>query len=314
MAPVIGYHYPCPDGIYAALCAHVHFRSLGVTPRWLPLAVYATEASRLEAAAALTAEDDLYLLDFSGGVNFILAACKQARRVFLIDHHKTAADDIAALPSRPENLDTTFVDMMRSGATLSRDYFNASPFLSSEVLETIELVEDNDLWRHKLVDSKAFAAGFAALKLEMDPGKNSGIWSQLLSFSRTAIVAAGRLALEEEAAIIKSEAATAFTVSVASPPLTCLAIITMHPGLRSTAGNLLAEASLARGLDACGIIAYTEPGAGSDVIKVSARGVADFDTTLFTKAYGGGGHKGASSCIVSEAVFASWREAGSKKL
>lgn len=255
-------------------------------------------------------EDELFLLDFSGGVAFLLAACARAKRVVLIDHHKTAADDIAALPACPANLDISFVDMKRSGATLARDYFN--PKLSAEVTATIALVEDNDLWRHALPDSKPFAAGFAGLTLELDPGKNAGIWAQLLALSSAAVITAGSAVMAEEAAIIVSEAATSFILNVAKPPLRCLAIVSSHPNLRSTAGNLLAEASKARGLDPVGVIAYTEPGAGVGVIKVSARSVGDFDTTVFSKAFGGGGHKGASSCIVDDAVFTSWKEAGAK--
>ena len=309
MPVVIGFHYPCTDGIYSALSAHVHFKNAGVTPKWAPLTVYGAEKLRLDLAATLGPEDDLYLLDFSGGVPFLLAACARAKRVILLDHHKTADDDITGLAgSRPLNLDTTFVDMNRSGATLARDYFQ--PTLSTDVNAAILLVEDNDLWRHSLPDSKAFAAGFSNLKLEMDPSKNPEIWSQLLALDPTSVITTGHAKMAEEAAIIAAEAKTAFilTVDSISPPLKCLAIVSAYPDLRSTAGNLLAEASRDRGLDPVGVIAYTEPGAGVGVIKVSARSVNNFDTTIFSKAFGGGGHKGASSCIVDEAIFASWKE------
>ena len=35
-----------------------------------------------------------YLMDFSGGVEFLLKACALAKRVILIDHHKTAQEDL----------------------------------------------------------------------------------------------------------------------------------------------------------------------------------------------------------------------------
>ena len=42
-------------------------------------------------------------------------------------------------------------------------------------------------------------------------------------------------------------------------------------------------------------------------IKVSLRSIGDEDTTVVTQAYGGGGHRNASSCVVPVKEFESWR-------
>ena len=39
--PVISYHYPCPDGVFAALAAHLSFSSAAQKVVWVPNAVYA---------------------------------------------------------------------------------------------------------------------------------------------------------------------------------------------------------------------------------------------------------------------------------
>ena len=40
--PVIAYHFPCPDGIFAALAAHLHFQQRGYTNvRFAPNRVFA---------------------------------------------------------------------------------------------------------------------------------------------------------------------------------------------------------------------------------------------------------------------------------
>ena len=39
--PVVLYHYPCPDGVFAALAAHLHFRQSGLDVRWVPNRVFA---------------------------------------------------------------------------------------------------------------------------------------------------------------------------------------------------------------------------------------------------------------------------------
>ena len=38
--PVVSYHYPCPDGIFAALAAHLKFTETEVKPIWAPNTVY----------------------------------------------------------------------------------------------------------------------------------------------------------------------------------------------------------------------------------------------------------------------------------
>lgn len=39
--PRISYHYPCPDGIFSALAAHLKFSRDGQKVVWIPNAVYA---------------------------------------------------------------------------------------------------------------------------------------------------------------------------------------------------------------------------------------------------------------------------------
>ena len=71
------------------------------------------------------------------------------------------------------------LDMGRSGATISRDFF-APAGLTSAQQQLFAYIEDADLWRWALPDSKAFHAGFCTLGLEMDANVNPGIWQQLL--------------------------------------------------------------------------------------------------------------------------------------
>ena len=39
--PQVSYHYPCPDGVFAALAAHLCFSRAGQKVVWVPNAVYA---------------------------------------------------------------------------------------------------------------------------------------------------------------------------------------------------------------------------------------------------------------------------------
>ncbi len=129
MSVVVVYHYPCPDGGMAALAAALHFGAGGA--RFVPLRVTA-KAPEKEALADSFSGASVFLCDISGGPEFITRACRQAASVVLLDHHKTAAEDVAAMDAagaRPANLDVQ-LDMARSGARIAFDFFAARAPLS----------------------------------------------------------------------------------------------------------------------------------------------------------------------------------------
>jgi hypothetical protein len=77
---------------------------------------------------------------------------------------------------------------------------------------------------------------------------------------------------------------------------------------RSRLGNDLCERACRQGLATIGIVAYREEGMpDADTIKLSLRGRGDeTDTTPVSEAFGGGGHRLASSCIVQREEFGGW--------
>jgi hypothetical protein len=50
------------------------------------------------------------------------------------------------------------------------------------------MVEDADLWRWALPDSRAFHAGLSARKLEYSSSANPGIWEELLALDAQAVI------------------------------------------------------------------------------------------------------------------------------
>ena len=108
----------------------------------------------------------------------------------MLDHHKTAATHLGAGTEAVPNLEVT-LDMGRSGATIARDYF-APAGLTPAQQQLFAYVEDADLWRWALPDSKAFHAGFISLELEWDANLNPGIWDQLLQLQPDAVIEQAR--------------------------------------------------------------------------------------------------------------------------
>ena len=327
---IVGYHHPCPDGVFGALAAHLHFQRRKRPVRYVPMSVLVSEAERIATfAPTLQANDTLYLIDFTGGPDFIAACCARALRVVVLDHHKTGEEDLKspALVSL-SNLEAYF-DMDRSGATMAREFFQVEELLAGDgsdaaaaqrarVLQLFALVEDHDLWRHKLADTKLFAAGLQALKLEFDVSKDGSAGAEaafaaLLALDVEATVAKGREVAAEQERVIDAELAHTFRIAIPvgtegdAATFVCLAVLTQHPDLRSTQGNLLADLSVLAGLPAAGAVCYEEAALGAGHLKVSLRSVGDCDTTVASRRYGGGGHKNASSFNVAKNVFDTWR-------
>jgi len=67
-ASAILYHYPCPDGAFAALAAHLYFSAASLPALFFPNTVYSPITAQ---QLPLSEIGDLYLLDFVGSPGFV---------------------------------------------------------------------------------------------------------------------------------------------------------------------------------------------------------------------------------------------------
>ena len=138
--PLIIYHADCVDGFaaaWAASCAFPADRYVELCP-----AVYR------EPPPDVTGRE-VYVVDFSYPREVLVEMHARAKYLLVVDHHKTAAADLEGLPF-------CVFDMARSGAGLAWDVLaaptrGARPWL-------IDYVEDRDLWRWALPESRAVNA------------------------------------------------------------------------------------------------------------------------------------------------------------
>jgi len=314
---VICYHYPCADGIFAALAAHIAYKQQGKAPRFFPLTVFKQHAAD---ELQLQGHELVYMCDFSGPAGFAQQAASKAKRLVVLDHHKTAVDQLQA-PGvvLPPNMEV-HLDMGRSGARIALDWFK--PQLPPALHKAFMHVEDADLWRWALEGSREFHAGLGALSLEYDVHKNPDIFDQLQALDPDAVIQQGKEVLEAQARWIAKTMASAFPVQLGGAKGQaqgwgrCLAveIASDMAHNRSSLGNSLAQASVEAGLRPISVIAYREKGMSDPTaIKLSLRGVGEnTDTTPVSSAFGGGGHKLASSCIVPAEEFSSWQALGAE--
>lgn len=134
------YHDKCFDGFTAAWAAWKRF---GDTAEYIPVSYGQAPY------ANTTDQDDVYLLDFCYPAHVLRTL--SASRLIILDHHKTAEADLELMKFNEH--DEVIFDMERSGAGIAWDYFFMEPRP-----KLIDYIEDHDLWRYALPDSRSIRA------------------------------------------------------------------------------------------------------------------------------------------------------------
>ena len=135
------YHANCPDGFGAAWAA---WKLLGDRAQYLP-ASYGDPIPNV-------AGKNVAILDFSYSRYDIKKMIEKANSLIVLDHHKTAQENLAGIPEAQ-------LDMSRSGAIVSWQFFHGS----EDPPIFLRYIEDRDLWRFELEDSKAVSAALTSL-------------------------------------------------------------------------------------------------------------------------------------------------------
>lgn len=177
----------CADGLGAAWAVH---RALRDEVEFVAAKYGVSLVSGCDDKAFITFDNvtalisgrDIMFVDFSLPLEQLKTIADEARSVLVLDHHKTAREDLAFLrrarepwgnwlkygPVYPDKFDPSFnavlqtpdnlaaiFDLNRSGAGLTWDYFH--PGLPRPHI--IDLIEDRDLWKFKFGDeTRAFHA------------------------------------------------------------------------------------------------------------------------------------------------------------
>lgn len=148
---VVIYHDHCADGFAAAWACWL---------RWGDACQYV--ATNYGQPAPDVAGKHVLIVDFSYKRDVL--AGMNAASMIVLDHHKTAQAELAELPSVDGDIDdsgdwSTYFDpiarfdMEKSGARLAWEFCH--PGVEPPLL--IQLVEDRDLWRFALPETKAFS-------------------------------------------------------------------------------------------------------------------------------------------------------------
>ncbi|XP_047077110.1 uncharacterized protein LOC124687362 [Lolium rigidum] len=226
------------------------------------------------------------------------------------------------------------IDMQRSGATIAFDYFSNKllteastsrnhgsgndvtevKYLPDNKLEMVhklfKLIEDGDLWRWTIPNSKAFSSGLKDLDIEFNVNENGKLFDQLLELDPEQVISRGQVTLSQKQTLIADCLEKSYEIALGCGQFgNCLAVnADAIAKLRSELGNQLADKSQNLNLRAIGAVVYKVPELNNDqMLKISLRSLGQEDTTSISQEYGGGGHRNASSFLLSVAEFERWK-------
>lgn len=237
------------------------------------------------------------------------------------------------------------LDMHRSGAMIALDYFSSRPAPGQEqqaeppakrarvdstsaewtsdygrlfrdeseckrLLRLFRLIEDADIWNWWLEGSKDFHAGFAALRLDMNPATNPELFETLRTLKVEEVMAKGaadRVATEKA---IAEEMKGVFELYIEEAGgVRCYGVMTQNGELRSVMGHQIAVKSQEAGFRGLGCVIYPVSSLPEGQVKCSIRAVEGETSLDVTEKFGGGGHKGASSCNIDHSTLERWKAA-----
>ncbi|CAN6464095.1 unnamed protein product [Victoria cruziana] len=250
-------------------------------------------------------------------------------RVVILDHHKTALEMFSKDDTFSQNI-IKVIDMDRSGATIAFDFFveklrerykgSLSPDAHlvkllpetevSRVTQLFKYIEDADLWRWALPDSKAFSSGLKDIDLEYNYMLNPNLFGQLLSLDPSNIICQGKISLLHKQKLLDEALQSSYEISLGQGLHgNCLAVdADSISNLRSELGNQLAVKSSVMKMRAIGAVVYRVPALENmHLLKISLRSVGSEDTTIISQEYGGGGHQNASSFMLNADEFERWK-------
>lgn len=276
--PLVIYHGNCADGFSAAWC---FWRKYGTGADYVA-GVYQQDPPDVSGR-------DVYLVDFSYKAAVVQDMLAHANSVTLIDHHKTAIEDLRQLKEREvaTNGDGMgdkfgwFCDLNRSGATLAWDYL----FPSEPRPLLLGHIEDRDLWRFKLPNTREIQANVFSYEYSFE------LWDRLMAadhaelLSMTVAGAAIERKHHKDIAELVGECKRRMVIAGCDVPVASLPYT-----LASDAGHLMAQGEP---FAAC----YWDTKDGRVFSLRSMDG--GMDVSEIAKQYGGGGHVRASGFKVA---------------
>lgn len=287
MKPLCIYHGNCDDGFASAAVVR---RALGAANVDFYPGVYQQEPPDVRGR-------DVVLVDFSYKRPVLEAMQKTAGSILILDHHKTAAEDLAGIERHPLEWQVTsnwdcktevVFDMARSGAGIAWDHYNPGKPRPT----FIDYIEDRDLWRKVLPGGDEFTIALRSYPQDF------GLWDAMIDAGAQSLIDQGAPIQRYYRQRVGELKRSSYMASIPYPGklghFHCKIANAPYFAASEVAGELAQDDGAQFG--AC----YFEVRAGE--YQYSLRSRTDFDVSEVAKLFGGGGHKGAAGFTVPAPV------------
>ena len=275
------YHKNCSDGFGAAWAAHTLLeKTLGAEVVYLPI-----DWNR-EIDIPLLTGMRVFFFDIAVWRNQLEAIAEVAESVEVWDHHKSTSDKVG-------EMECVNIDFSKSGAVLawercvkevdsSYSHKMNQPELPSsdewkEVPELLKYVQDNDLYKHILPDSREFRAMITANPYSFE------VWTDISSNLQEYIEKEGVIGLRADICRMKERILPlAYEIEFEGHKIMAV----NSPIFPSDLGHMLSEEH------GIGLVWFTN--GGRMIISLRSFDSEKIDVEQLAVAQGGGGHKAAS--------------------
>ena len=276
---VVFFHKNCMDGFGAAWAFKKLMEEKFTAVHYIP-SQYG-DVPNYDLLTGKMPESNVYILDFSFPKQILVELSNRARHVFVLDHHKTAEEDLTNWSEdspKPYNLEIRF-DMNRSGAGLAWDFF-APPSLPRPMM--ISYIEDRDLWKFKMYESEAYNEYVKSLPFtfqDYDALYHEGFANCV--YLGKALRRANQKIVDSIVAACKREI-----------------VIDSHRGLACNSFGMFASDVGEKLALECGTFGASYYTSSSGNLHFSLRSRGSFDVSEVAKKFAGGGHKNAAGFVV----------------
>ena len=289
-------HSHCTDGLVAA---SIMKYSIQMNYNLEPEVIFVSYGKEQEAIskANINSETTVYCVDFAFNKELTLELCKLAKLVYVLDHHKTANENLHDLKT---HYNFNFIyDVEKSGASIVRDYCKQHLNLYSDIKlnqkeilnNVVAMVEDRDLWLFKLPMTKEFAEYIFAYMQPNDIDKMSIILFKYSFNNLREICKLGKTIMEYKNNIIEKKLKSYVPIYINFGSKRMLIINETQPDLVSQLGNELCKKY---NVPVC---LYNISGSYDGVISValSFRSMDHLEPVdVIARLFSGGGHANAA--------------------
>jgi oligoribonuclease NrnB/cAMP/cGMP phosphodiesterase (DHH superfamily) len=219
---------------------------------------------------------NVIIVDFSYKRPVMERLIEQANTVTVLDHHKTAKEELAGLSGGPHETEIIF-DMSKSGVLLAWEYCNVDG-MHDPMPMLIDYLDAGDLWQlHRQDDLKEVQAALRSYPYDFEQ------WDHWMTTAGLAQLRAEGVAIRRYAQM-QIDRLVGNALETAIGGHNCLAVNTsLH--ISEVAGAL----AMTKPPFGC---CYFDTADGHRVFSLRSRG--DFDVSEIAKENGGGGHKNAA--------------------